>query len=227
MGKKERAIKALIAEYYEENNQFHEKIEKITEEDMKIIEYETPEQKQEEKITNLVYTIQNILIDYVENAALDLCEYLDDINLENYINFTLESTRYINPSYNLQIITEKPIQVSPITWHRPPPPELSKKNKKRFGTYEKYLEYCSNCYIDEISKKENAITDATTIIIRSIIIPLALRIKLEWPERLKRRQKEEEQRKLKKWEEDDQRTVLIAIENSKKRKELDLLSIME
>src|SRR6056300_1602280 len=123
MGKKERVIKALIAEYYEENNQFHDKIEKLSEEDMEIIEYETPEQKQEEKITNLVYTIQNILIDYVENAALDLCEYLDDINLENYINFTLESTTYINPSHNLQIITEKPKkQVYPIILH-PPPPE--------------------------------------------------------------------------------------------------------
>lgn len=222
MGKKERVIKARIAEYYKEYNQFdgHQEQQKLSEDDMKIIDHMTEEDKLLEKIVNVVHYTKTGLIDYTDNNALHLCEFLDDVNLENFVRFTLQSVERKNPSTNLVTVTERPIKPVKSFWSGPRPfRELSSKNKKRFGTWENFTKYWENFHREESRKK----SDAITIIIRSIIIPQALRIKLEWPKRMEKKRKEEEKKRkeeerknLKKWEDDDAHTLIIATQNARK-----------
>lgn len=216
MGKKERIIKARIAEYYKEPNQFGYDENPLSEVDMEIID-DSPEEKMNQEIFDFTYHVRNMLVEYADMQALDLCEYLDLENLENFIRHTLESTYETEPSSRLKTVTERPVKIVPPI--PVPIPELSKKNKKRFGTWENFNKYWSDYYKAEFNKK----ADARTIILRSIIIPWALRIKLDWPNRMlrlqeeKRLQEEEMMRqKLKKWEEDDKKTILFAMKNCRK-----------
>ena len=218
MGKKERLIKAKIAEYYKETNQFGYQDIKLTADDMKSIDEPTPEEKETDKILNVVRLTKKLLLKYVDDNLLDLCEYLDDENIENFVRYSKHSLTLRNPSSRLITVTEKPPKPVIHNWPKPYR-ELSIKNKKRFGTWENFNKYWEEYYRKESNKK----SDAITIILRSIIIPWVLRIKLDWPNRMETKRKELELRekeiirqKHEKWKKDDEMTELIAIQNAEK-----------
>ena len=211
MGKKERIINARIAEYYKEPNQFGYNENPLSEVDMEIID-DSPEDKMNQEIFDLTYHVRNMLIEYADTKAPDLCEYLDFENLENFITYTLQSTYDTKPSSRLKTVTERPAKKKDVYRFIVPTRQLSKKNQKRFGTWENFSKYWTDYYNAEYDKK----ADARTIILRSIIIPWALRIKLDWPNRMRLKEEEMLRQKLEKWEEDDKKTILAAMKNCRK-----------
>ena len=90
MGKKEKEIKRINAAYYKERNRLDnsKKIKEIEFEKNRKIEIDAQEaaEKQQVFLSDVIGELKG----YSEQQGLPLCEYLDEVNLENYINFVLE-----------------------------------------------------------------------------------------------------------------------------------------
>jgi len=105
MGKKEKEISKKNAEYYREVN---ESYDECRENEYDVIQYENELELESNQtlFDDTVMEIQKSLLQYASEESLPLCENLDLINLENYINFLLcgcPATRKIK-----QIETIKP-----------------------------------------------------------------------------------------------------------------------
>lgn len=90
MGKKEKEIKRINAEYYRERNKVDtsEQIKEMEREKQCKIEIDA--QEAEEKNQVFLSGVIRELKEYSDQQGLPLCEYLDEINMENYISFVLE-----------------------------------------------------------------------------------------------------------------------------------------
>lgn len=88
MGKKEKEISKQNAEYYKEVNECYDD---TRENEYDIIQYENDLQIEADQtlFDDVVSDIQKGLMQYATEESLPLCENLDLINLENYINFLL------------------------------------------------------------------------------------------------------------------------------------------
>ena len=88
MGKKEKDIAKLNAEYYKEVNEAWDCFEE-NEEDILQYENNITLEMETSKFDNVLYDVTKELLNYVSLESLPLCEKLDSINLESYINFIL------------------------------------------------------------------------------------------------------------------------------------------
>lgn len=89
MGKKEEEIKRINTEYYKERNKIdnHHKIKELEYEKKSKLQIEA--QESFEKTHMFVSSVISDLKGYSEQQGLPLCEYLDEVNVENYINFVV------------------------------------------------------------------------------------------------------------------------------------------
>ena len=87
MGKKEKDIAKQNSDYYKEVNEEWN----FEEDEDDILQYENNLLSEIEngRLDNVVYDVKKELLNYVSQESLPLCENLDLINLENYINFIL------------------------------------------------------------------------------------------------------------------------------------------
>ena len=88
MGKKEKEISKKNAEYYREVN---ENYDDSRENEYDVIQYENELELENNQILfdDAVIEIQKGLLQYATEESLPLCENLDLINLENFVNFLL------------------------------------------------------------------------------------------------------------------------------------------
>lgn len=49
------------------------------------------QENEQDDMDDIVFDVQTNLIEYCKTNALDLCEYLDHANIENYIRYVLEN----------------------------------------------------------------------------------------------------------------------------------------
>lgn len=107
MGKKEKEISKKNAEYYKEVN---ENYDEFRENEYDVIQYENDLELElnQNLFDDAVMEIQKGLLQYTSEESLPLCENLDLINIENYVNFLLcgcPATRKVK-----QVETIKPTQ---------------------------------------------------------------------------------------------------------------------
>jgi hypothetical protein len=100
MGKKEKDIKRQNDDFYKEYNYIRDDKKDMAEEDMIVYE-ENKAELQDDKFDDMLLTIKRNILEYVDHQGLPLCEKLDDVNLETYVNYVLSGCPVkINTSHN-------------------------------------------------------------------------------------------------------------------------------
>lgn len=99
MGKKERTIKKLNKDFYKEyNNENNEQL--IKEEEFNFEKQRLLAEKQEHdnnKLHNVAYGIMRDMRDYSDSQGLCLCETLDYINVDNFMDYIMKQPIYKEP----------------------------------------------------------------------------------------------------------------------------------
>jgi hypothetical protein len=93
MGKKERIIKQLNKEFYKEYNNENEENE-IRQEEIEFNDKRIKEDVEEEEfelVSDVAVNIMNDMKEYVTQSGLCLCENIDIINTENFIEYLKKS----------------------------------------------------------------------------------------------------------------------------------------
>jgi len=95
MGKKEKLIKKLNAEYYKEQNADYYNENKLSKEDKLKEIQELQQYRAEEKFENIINCIIQSIKDYTEHQGLLIFDNLNVENLERYVKFIINHSSFM------------------------------------------------------------------------------------------------------------------------------------